>query len=322
MKKSILIYIFCLMAVHVFGYHAPLGTRLGYYTNSFDKVFAINFSHMATSPAGTNCFTFIMKMNIPNHTHGGIFSLHDVNSDVYLFKIGFLENGKMYVARNFENKGMVEYDIYDQLLDFSGSGSKQYEFRIFLCGVFFWLEVTNTAQPSKVAVTPLFWGINTPKIHMINQLINKNSNYEWIYGDLQNTSPTLVHMSFEVYGSKFSDLLNDIQTNYVAKATARSTSPEAGTPKISMLSPDAIKVYPLMVENELNIDLELTKGGAVEYAIYSIQGALLYRNKKMYAAPGIYHEEVSRHQITGSTQMGVILIQTPDGAVSEKIMFK
>ena len=42
----------------------------------------------------------------------------------------------------------------------------------------------------------------------------------------------------------------------------------------------------------------------------------------MYAAPGIYHEVVSRHQITGSTQMGVILIQTPDGTVSEKIMFK
>ena len=317
MRKNILIWIFSLIALNVFSYDAPLGTRIGRFSNTFDKAYILGTGSLSPVPAGSTCFTFLLKMNIASGAQGEIFPIRNKNRDETLLKVGFTTKGRIFVSRPFNGKGFVDYEIYDKLLDYSGSGSKQYEFRLFLCGSFIWLESKNG---SSTWVSPLFWGIDLPGENLITKIADRDSSLEFIFGGLNNVSK-LAHANFEVYASKYTELWNDISNNYVPKVTTRATGHATETEQIQA-QVDQVKVYPIPVSTELNVDLDLESPCEVIFEIYSMQGTLLYKEKKSYSSSGTYHEVFQRSKITGNTQIAVLLIQGLNKVVSKKIIFK
>lgn len=315
MKRSLFICTFCLIAANVFSYHAPLGTKIATVQNTFDKVYFLEADNLNSIPAGSNCFAFVMKMNIVDRDYGRVFSIRNRNTGVTLLSIDFNNSGRIAVNRPF-GKGVVSYEIYDKLLNYSNTAGNQYEFRIFLSGTFIWIEVTNS---SNVSVTPLFWGINLPEINLINRIVNRDSAYEFLFGDPGNRS-SLVRTDFEVYALKYVDLKNDIINNYIPSTQTRAAILANVEEKED--SNDEIKLYPLPVSDELNVDFHLKDAGEVDFEFYTIQGTLLYKSREKYSSAGDYHKYFSKEKIGGNSGITILQIRINDKVITRKVLFQ
>lgn len=317
MIKSLFTAIFCLIAASAFSYNAPLGTKIGHYTNSFDKVYALGANYLLQAPAGSNCVTFVFKMNIRSGDHGGILSVRRRSLGIRYLSVDFDNSGRLIISRPFSNYEMVGYKIYDEMLDYSSSASKEYEFRIFFCENFIWIEVTNS---SNTVVTPIFWGGNLPGANVIERVLNRDSDCEIVFGDDNNAGPTLVHTALEVYASKYVDLKNDIINRYIPTTQTRATvTTDIQDNKSSNYE---VSLYPLPVDEKLNVDFYTTEAGKVDFEIYSMQGTLLYKRRKNYSSPGHNHEVFLKNEISNGINIAILLIRFQDKVVSRKILFK
>lgn len=319
MKRKLVFLMICWgIALHAFSYHAPLGTKIGTFANTFDLAYVLQPSSLQTIPQGSDCFTFVLQMNMSSRDFGSIFSIHNKNTDVTLLSVDFNSLGKVVVSRPFGN-GTVSYEIYDRLLHTPTTGTTRHEFRIFLCGSFIWLEVT---AGSEVSVSPIFWGINRPDVNMVEQIVQKNGAYEFIFGSLSNTGSTLVHGNLEVYASKYQDLKNDIIQHFIPTEAVQTRSAEASATPNAIEMDDDIRVYPTYVDQELHVDLELGQAGEVVYEVYGLQGALWFQTTRSYTAEGSYKEMFARSRMTQAKGMAVLVIRTPEKTVTKKIFFR
>lgn len=320
MKRKLIFLTLCwVIALQAFSYHAPLGTKIGTFSNTFDKAYLLQPGSLGTIPSGSNCFAFVLQMDLQSREYGNIFSLRNKNTDVTLLSVDFNSQGRVVVTRPF-GKGRISYEIYDRLLTIPATGSARHEFRIFLCGSFIWMEVTVGSQ---VSVTPLFWGINRPEVYMIDRIVHKDGAYEFVFGGLNNIASTLVHGNLEVYASTYSGLRNDIISHFLpTQLQTRVAQPEIASEPSRVEISDDVRVYPTFVEQELHVDLTLKQPGDVTYEIYGLQGALCFKSSAFYSAPGQYREVFSKSRMASAKGMAILLIRMPDKTVTKKILFR
>lgn len=212
MIRVFLTIMFCCICRFLFAYNAPTGTNIGNFENPFNKSYPLNPVALHNIPQGSDCVVFAFSMSIAAHSDGEALSIRN-GTDNKLLDVQFDDEGRIIISRPFNGK-MLDYKIYDLMLDYS-SVNALYEFRIFLCENFMWLEVINSG---KTLVTPIFFGGKLPQENIVERILTEDSSYEIVFGGEGNSDSTrLMPGPIKVYATTYSALLSDISGKYVSE---------------------------------------------------------------------------------------------------------
>lgn len=128
----------------------------------------------------------------------------------------FYNAGTLTVRRKYNagSEYYYDYHLYDPMFTVD-SGAVMWEVHLFFTGFFFWIETRDTRKSANNRWhAPLFIGIDSPWLHVMNSFLIRSPSAKLIFGDPDPSTTFMMPEEIGIYEFKYSGLRSTLNNEF------------------------------------------------------------------------------------------------------------